>query len=203
MSSRKFAGCVSPYEFRDIVSYKKLIGDRNGRFYGINAEYKQRLRKFLEQETKMTSLVGSDIAVLFSGGFFYSGINKCFTDKEQRDQHMQDVIAANFKTLIDNQNQTSEQLKAVVAAIENLDDTLNGKLYKMSYTLSVMSDSVNSIKANAGNIEDNTSKLTALQKSAKSIIDEISEISEGVGEVSKVNEALRELMNAMDNQNKN
>lgn len=53
MSSRKFADYVSPYEFRDIVSYKKLTGDRNGRFYGINAEYKQRLSKFVEQETKI------------------------------------------------------------------------------------------------------------------------------------------------------
>ena len=149
---------------------------------------------------EMTALTGSGITFFISGGFFYSGIRKYFTDKEQSEQHSRDVIAASFKALIDNQNQTGEQLKSVVEAIENLDDTLNDKLAEMSDTLSVMSDSVNSIKADASNIENNTGKLTALQKSAKSILDEISELSKGIGEVSKVNEALRELMNAMDKQ---
>ena len=163
---------------------------------------------------EMTALTGSGIAFLISGGFFYGGINKYFADKEQREQHTQDIIATSlkdltdnqnrtgeqFRAIIDNQNRTGEQFKAVVAAIENLDDALNDKLIEMTDTLSAMSENVSGIKADAGNIENNTSKLAALQKSAKSILDEISELSEGVGEVSKVNDALRELMNALDNQ---
>ncbi|MBR0262182.1 MAG: hypothetical protein IJQ85_10380 [Selenomonadaceae bacterium] len=52
MSGGKFSGGISSYEARDVVTYKKLTSDRSGRFYGINAEYSQRLRKFVMEDTK-------------------------------------------------------------------------------------------------------------------------------------------------------
>lgn len=52
MSGGKFSMPVSTYETRDIFTYKKLTSDRNGRFYGINAEYSRKLRDFVEDESK-------------------------------------------------------------------------------------------------------------------------------------------------------
>lgn len=53
----KFSAYVSPYEVRDAVSYKKLTSDRNGKFYGINAEYGRQLRRFVEKTSKEILLV--------------------------------------------------------------------------------------------------------------------------------------------------
>lgn len=52
MSGGRFSGNVSAYESHDVIAYKKLTSDRNGRFYGINAEYGRRLRNFVEKDAK-------------------------------------------------------------------------------------------------------------------------------------------------------
>ena len=52
MTAGRFLGKISPYEIRDIVSYKKLTSDRSGRFYGINAQYQRQLRQFVAEEAR-------------------------------------------------------------------------------------------------------------------------------------------------------
>ena len=52
MVGGKFSGRVYPHEAQDIVAYKKLTGDKSGRFYGINAEYGRQLRQFVEKDAK-------------------------------------------------------------------------------------------------------------------------------------------------------
>lgn len=52
MSDRTFSGTAYAYESKDILAYKKSTSDKNGRFYGINAEYGRQFRRFVEKDAK-------------------------------------------------------------------------------------------------------------------------------------------------------
>ena len=52
MDGGKFSGISYSYEAYDIINYKKSTSDRNGRFYGINAEYGKQFKIFVEKSAK-------------------------------------------------------------------------------------------------------------------------------------------------------
>ncbi|MBR0262181.1 MAG: hypothetical protein IJQ85_10375 [Selenomonadaceae bacterium] len=153
---------------------------------------------------EMIALVGSGTAFIISSGFFYGGIKKYFDDKEKQTQiigNQTELLIKNFEEKFNqSQNSTTVQLKEVVEAIENLDDTFNDSVGKLAENVSETSDTLNNIKGNAEIIENNSDKLKDLHKSAKSILDEIETLSGNVKEISKVNEALQELMRTMNRQ---
>ena len=140
------------------------------------------------------SLYASGIALLVASGFFYSGLENYFADKANElqiaNQQRELAIKNSNDQFVQFQNLINEQLKLIVEELENLNDSAKPIADMANATTSTIPDKLSVMKSSADQIESNTSKLRDLQKTTKSIL-------ENLDEVSKIEETLQSLIKTL------
>lgn len=97
-------------------------------------------------------------------------------------------------------NATDNRLKEVIETVDALNDSVGKPLDNVSDTLSTMIDIVSNIRSEADEIKTHTGKLKDLNRTVKSILDDVSDSSQNADKTAKVIESLQELMQVIKRQ---
>lgn len=88
---------------------------------------------------------------------------------------------------------TDNRLKEVIETVDALNDSVGKPLDNVSDTLSTMIDIMSNIRSEADEIKTHTGKLKDLNRTVKSILDDVSDYSQDADKTAKVIESLKEL----------
>ena len=120
-------------------------------------------------------------------------------------KNFNDTLNNSFKKPISElQNSINAQIKEIIEAVENLDDSLNDSigvtLNEISDNVSNVADNVKHIKTETENIGNNSSKIKEINKTSAELLENVEDLSKSITEVSKINETLQNLLRTINHQ---